>query len=135
MSRVSFCFYLWCMEKQDIRTAEDIALLVRTFYGRARTDEVLAPKFVHVDFDLHMPRFEKFWSFILLGDSGYKGNVYDVHVNLGLSHDHFEAWLGHFRATVNELFAGEKAAMALQRAEYLAMIFEHKLREQGKLAE
>lgn len=118
------------MEKlHDIQSEEDVAFLVRTFYGRVLKDELLAPHFAHIDFEEHFPRMIAFWSFILLDKAGYKGNVFDKHVNLQISEEHFDRWIKHFTGVVHDFFEGEKADLAKQRAEVLKYTFLSKMKK------
>ena len=75
---------------------------------------------------------EKFYS-VLLDEAGYTTNVFDKHLHLHIKKEYFAIWLEHFEKTVNDLFAGEKAEMAKQRAQTIAYTFENKLEQMGKL--
>jgi hemoglobin len=111
----------------DLTTRADVELLVQKFYERAAADPLLAPHFAHVDWVHHFPRMIDFWAFILLDEAGFQGNVFDAHKHLAIDATHFAQWLGHFHATVNTLFIGEKAELAKQRADSIAVIFQHKI--------
>ena len=91
------------------------------------------PIFAHVDFEKHMPHMISFWEFVLLDKEGYTTNVFDKHVNLPLKEEHFTIWLDAFEKTVHHLFAGEKAEMAIQRAQTIAYSFQTKMKQMGKL--
>jgi hemoglobin len=119
-------------EKHDIRNKEDIELMIRTFYGSLLTNENIKPVFANTDFEAHMPHMIAFWSFVLLDEAGYKTNVFDKHVNLGIKEEHFEIWLHHFETTIDSLFEGEKAELAKQRAQMVAYTFKNKLKQMGK---
>ncbi|HWY13323.1 MAG TPA: group III truncated hemoglobin [Bacteroidia bacterium] len=119
--------------KEDIKNKADIELMIRTFYASLLTDEIIKPVFVNTDFEKHMPHMIAFWSFVLLDEEGYKTNVFDKHVNLGIKEEHFEIWLSHFEKTINDLFIGEKAELAKLRAQTIAYTFKVKLKEMGKL--
>lgn len=80
-----------------------------------------------------MPHMLAFWEFVLLDKAGYTTNVFDKHVNLPLTENHFKIWLMTFEATVNGLFVGEKAQMAIQRAQTIGYSFQNKLKQMGKL--
>ncbi len=110
----------------DITTKQDVEQLVDTFYCRVLTDESLAPFFKNLDFKAHMPKMVHFWSFVLLDEPGYTTNVTDKHMHMPLSPVHFERWVALFHGTVNELFAGEKAEMAKQRANLIAWTIQNK---------
>ena len=48
----------------DIKTQENIRLLVDSFYGNARQDELLGPIFDNTitNWDHHLPTMYKFWN-------------------------------------------------------------------------
>ena len=111
----------------DIDTEQRVEFLVKTFYGRALADELLAPHFADVDFEQHLPRMIAFWAFILLDKEGYKGNVFDKHAHLPIHEAEFNRWIFHFKNVVDDFFFGEKANLAKQRAELLKYTFLSKL--------
>jgi hemoglobin len=113
--------------RHDIRTKEDITLLISEFYAKVRKDEQLAPHFSHVDWEHHTPIIIDFWCMILLGDQSYKGNPLARHLQLSLKKDDFDRWLFHFTNTIDENFTGGKAEEAKQRALSIASIFQFKM--------
>ena len=113
---------------KDITTPEDVEILVKTFYKKVVEDELLSPHFAGIDFEAHFPRMISFWEFILLDKEGFKGNVFDKHAHLKIDETHFKQWLFYFHQTVNELFEGEKALFAKQRADLLGFTFQSKLK-------
>jgi hemoglobin len=119
--------------KNDISNSEHVTLLVKTFYSNLLLNEEVKPIFAHVDFEKHMPHMIAFWEFVLLDKEGYTTNVFDKHVNLPLKPEHFAIWLNTFESTVHYLFEGEKANMAIQRAQTIAYSFETKMKQMGKL--
>jgi len=110
----------------DITSKQDVEKLVDTFYGRVLQDAELAPFFARLDFEAHMPKMVHFWSFVLLDEPGYTTNVTDKHMHMPLSKVHFDRWVALFHGTVDELFAGEKAEMAKQRATLIAWTIQNK---------
>lgn len=119
--------------KTDIINSADVELLVKTFYSNLLLNEEIKPLFAHVDFEKHMPHMISFWEFVLLDKEGYTTNVFDKHVNLPLKEEHFTIWLSTFEKTVHHLFIGEKAEMAIQRAQTIAYSFQSKMKQMGKL--
>jgi hemoglobin len=119
--------------KHDITNSSEVETLVKTFYANLLLNEEVKPIFVHVDFEKHMPHMIAFWEFVLLDKEGYTTNVFDKHVNLPLKAEHFAIWLKTFENTVHDLFLGEKATMAIQRAQTIAYSFETKMQQMGKL--
>jgi hemoglobin len=112
----------------DIRTKEDITLLVDRFYDRVIIDPEIGPFFRDLDFVHHKPKMVHFWSFVLLDDTGYTTNVFDKHVHMPLRDQHFDVWIRIFESTVHELFAGEKADTAILRAKTIAWSFKEKFK-------
>lgn len=113
--------------KPDIRSKDDIALLISTFYSKVKADEVLSHHFAGVDWDHHTPIIINFWAMVLLGDQTYAGNPMVKHLQMKLQKRDFERWLELFTTTIDELFLGEKAAEAKQRATTIAGIFQYKM--------
>jgi hemoglobin len=113
--------------KPDIRSKEDIELLITTFYSKVKEDEVLAHHFAAIDWQHHTPVIINFWTMILLGNQSYVGNPLLKHLSMKLNKHDFERWLLLFTSTVNELFEGDKAEEAKQRAHSIAGIFQHKM--------
>ena len=117
------------IEKKDITTYADVEFLLRSFYAKLLKDELLSPHFANIDLEEHMPRIIAFWAFILIDQEGYKGNVFDKHRHLDIGEAHFTRWVQLFSETVDELFAGEKAKLAKQRAQLLGYTFQHKMKD------
>ena len=110
----------------DIINRTDVELLVNSFYDKVRADSLLAPLFAHVDWPAHLPTMYHFWSFNLLGEAGYKGNIIQKHIPLSLNKSHFEQWLKLFNETVDFLFSGDKAEEAKSRAYSMAVVIQVK---------
>ena len=112
---------------KDIQTKSDVALLVNTFYDKVLGDSLLAPFFQRLNLEAHLPKMIHFWSFALLDEPGYTTNVTDKHLKMPLEKIHFDQWLKLFNETVDELFIGEKATMAKQRAAVIGWTINSKL--------
>ncbi len=122
------------MPRTDIEDRADCERLVRAFYGRALADPVIGWLFVdvaHLDLEAHVPRIASFWETILLGARSYSGGAFAphaaLHVKAGLRRGHFERWLWLWRATIDELFAGDRAELAKAHAERVAQAFQARL--------
>ncbi|TWI83215.1 hemoglobin [Lacibacter cauensis] len=122
--------------KQDIRNREDIRLLMERFYDKLLADESISYLFTDVakiNLDEHFPVLVDFWDSILFQADTYQKNAMKPHVDLHqqspLQAHHFKTWLGYFIATVNELFEGEKAELARQRATSIATVMQIKVIE------
>ncbi|MFK7787384.1 MAG: group III truncated hemoglobin [Crocinitomicaceae bacterium] len=101
---------------KQIETGEDVQFLVESFYKKVVKDDLLAPFFIHLDFDKHLPKMVHFWTFVLLDEPGYTTDVTAKHSHMRLKPEHFDRWLGLFNETVDAHFIGEKADLAKQRA-------------------
>lgn len=118
--------------------------MVRSFYTRAFTDEVLGPIFVDVakmDLDAHMPIMCDFWENILFQAGKYRGGMGAVHFHLHtktpLRMMHFQRWLDYWEETVDELFVGERANIAKMHAGRVAGSFGlrfEQLSQNGQMA-
>ena len=113
--------------KQDIKTEQDIENWQNAFYSKLLADPITAPKFAHLDLPIHLPRIVDFWAFVLLEKEGYKSNVFEKHMFLGLEKIHFDKWLTYFFETSNEMFEGPIINAAKSRVNLLAATFMHKL--------
>lgn len=119
---------------KDLQHTEDVKLLVDTFYQQALNDEVIGHFFnevIQLDLNAHMPVMYQFWESILFGSHEYKGNPMVKHIALHeksrMESRHFERWLMLWTNTVNKLFAGPKADEAVQRANHIAALMQHKV--------
>ncbi len=117
--------------KRDIKSIEDIELLVNKFYEKVNQDDLLAWIFndlSKVNWRAHLPVMYDFWSSILLGTKAYKGQPFDVHLYLPVDRRHFDRWVGLFEETVDENFSGSIAKEAKLRANSISEIFQYKIK-------
>ena len=121
---------------QDIKTQADIELLIQTFYAQATKDGLIGEHFVDVDFEHHTPRIVQFWAFLLLGQEGITGNVFDKHKTMNIGGLDFARWVSLFHGSVDALFVGDIAEKAKQQASLLGYTFNEKMKymELGKYA-
>lgn len=100
--------------------------LVRTFYDRARQDEVIGPIFnaAVADWDEHIEKISLFWGGIMLRTGKYHGRPMRPHLMLGLEPAHFDRWLAIFEKTAHELFPADAADAFVFRARRIADSFE-----------
>ena len=117
----------------DIRTRADLHTLVKRFYDKLLTDPDMAPIFLEVakiNLDKHLPVLVDFWDSILFFTAKYKGNAMTPHLQLHekypLTQLHFDKWLRFFNQSVDELFEGEKAQLAKDRAKSIALLMQLK---------
>jgi len=124
-------------EKKELLNLEDIKTLVDSFYGKVRSDELLAPIFnerIRDNWPVHLEKMYRFWQTVLLGEHTYTGTPFPPHANLPVDKSHFEQWLKLFKETLDEQFSGEKAKEAKWRADKMAEMFLLRInyfREQG----
>jgi len=124
-------------EKKELLNLDDIKTLVDSFYGKVRSDELLAPIFnerIRDNWPVHLEKMYRFWQTVLLGEHTYTGTPFPPHANLPVDKSHFEQWLKLFKETLNEQFSGEKAKEAKWRADKMAEMFLLRInyfREQG----
>lgn len=111
----------------DIHNRQDIEKLISRFYEKVQADALLAPSFSHVDWDKHLPIMYSFWSSMILGEQSYRGAPFTKHASLPIGREHFNQWLKLFHETVDEFFDGEKATEIKDRAQNIALLFQHKM--------
>ncbi len=123
---------------KDIETRADIELLMQTFYSKALTDEAIGYFFTEVvplNLEVHMPLIVDFWETVLLGKTAYRGNVMQVHQHIhslsAFKEAHFAQWVFLLHQTVDELYSGDHAELAKQRAESIATLMRIKLLHSG----
>ena len=116
--------------KHDIKTEEDIKLLVDSFYDKVNKDELLSKVFneeAGIHWEEHLPKMYKFWGTQLIGTMDYSGRPFPPHMKLTIDATHFTRWLELFTQTVEENFLGITAEMAKQKARNIANVFQYKL--------
>jgi len=117
--------------KKDIYTKKDVGQLVNRFYEKVQADELLAPLFTRINWQLHLPVMYQFWENAIFFSGGYIGNPMAAHILLHkkstLNPVHFSRWMQLFNDTVDELFEGDKAELAKQRANSIAAVIQTKI--------
>ncbi|GBU08634.1 hypothetical protein AwDysgo_19650 [Bacteroidales bacterium] len=116
--------------KKDIISKEDLETLVYEFYARVRQDDLLKDIFngaIKDHWDEHLEKIVRFWETKLLGAHTYSGTPFVPHMPLPIDKEHFDRWLKHFFAVVDEYFEGEKADEIKMRAGKIAETFNAKL--------
>ena len=112
----------------DIQNREDVALLVNTFYTKVRANDELGPIFNTAikDWDSHLIHLTNFWESQLFRKNVFSGNPLKKHVEVDennsnqLTNDLFGLWLQFWLGTIDELFEGELANFAKDRARNIA---------------
>lgn len=120
--------------KRDIETRADIELLVKSFYEKVKADPVIGHIFtdvVKVNWEKHLPVMFNFWENTLFYTGSYAGNPIALHQHLHkmypLNAGHFKQWVFLFNSNMDELFEGEKATLAKQRAYSIATVMQIKI--------
>jgi len=124
------------VQRPVIDNEEDVRALVQRFYDRATKDELIGHFFVGLDLPTHLPKITSFWCMVLLGDPTYQGSPIAAHMMLDrrirMEPQHFDRWLALWESTVDELFTGDKAEEAKQRARTIASVMLHKVQQARK---
>ncbi len=118
------------MSKTDITTLDDVKLLVDTFYGKVRKDELLGPVFddrIQDRWPQHLQKMYTFWQTVLLGEQTYFSSPFPPHATLPVNEQHFNRWLALFSETLEELFEGKIKEEAMWRAGKMADMFQYKI--------
>ncbi|MGR6981008.1 group III truncated hemoglobin [Testudinibacter sp. P27/CKL/0425] len=117
-----------------LENRQDIELLVNCFYDKILADERIGYMFNHIHgshWQKHLEKMYRFWESNIFDLESYQGNPMLQHIKLHkrqpMNYDMFEVWLSHWKQTVDELFVGEKAEKALQRAESIKDLMEQRV--------
>jgi hemoglobin len=108
--------------RTEIVNVGDVELLVRRFYQAVIPDPVLGPIFhgFGVDWSAHIPKLVDFWAGRLLGEPGYQGNPVGAHQpvldRFPFGEAELARWLELWNETVDEVFVGDVAELAKERA-------------------
>jgi len=120
--------------KKDIESRDDIELLVKSFYEKVKIDPVIGSIFTdiaRVNWEKHLPVMFDFWENTIFYTGSYSGNPMKSHQNLNrlfpLTKEHFSRWNQLFALTMDELFEGDKAVLAKQRAISISTVMQLKL--------
>lgn len=118
----------------DIESRKDIELMVNTFYEKVKSSTIIGFIFNDVEkvnWQEHLPVMYNFWENTLFFTGSYNGNPMLIHQQLNqriaLTTEHFTEWLYLFTNTVDELFEGERAELAKQRAISISTIMKMKI--------
>lgn len=109
-----------------LATEQQISDLVRGFYSRAETDDLLGPMFVAAiaDWEGHLKIVENFWSHALLGTTRYQGTPFGPHMRLPIELEHFSRWLSLFSETAREVLPAPAAQLAIAKANHMTESFK-----------
>jgi len=125
------------MEKNDIKTREDVFLLVSTFYEKVRANEQIGYFFNNAikNWDEHLDKLTTFWEKNLFLRGKYLGDPLVAHAkvdkenNNTITEMHFGVWLNLWFQTIDELFEGDYAENAKRRARKMSTFLYLKIFE------
>ena len=124
--------------KKDISNREDLLKLLTTFYEKLLADKSISYLFTDIakiDLHHHLDILVNFWDSILFQSDTYRKNAMQPHMILHqkspLQKHHFETWLTYFNESVDQLFEGEKAFLAKERALSIATVMQIKVSQQS----
>lgn len=116
------------MVKKDIENREDVFALVSSFYGKVRKNQEIGAFFNETidDWPAHIEKLTDFWETNLFFVSKFRGNPMQAHnqvdenFNNSIEQKHFGVWLNLWFQTIDELFEGDRASIAKNRARNIA---------------
>jgi hemoglobin len=97
---------------------ENLARLLRHFYADIRQHQLVGPIFNKQieDWPAHLETIHSFWARMIGGPARYSGQMPAKHISLGLSANHFQAWLQlwefNCHAYLNKIEAEEMISLA-----------------------
>lgn len=103
-----------------------IERLVRAFYAKVRSDDLLGPVFAAhvVDWEPHLQQICAFWSSVTLKSGRYSGRPMAKHLPLPVDARHFDRWLALFEETARDLCPPTAAARFTAHAKTIAESLE-----------
>lgn len=124
------------MVKQSLDDRHAIDLLVKSFYEKVKSDDLLGDIFNNTenfDWDIHIPIMVDFWETLLLDTGTYKGNTMRKHLELhkrtALTAAHFDRWKKLFYSTLDSLFFGSNVEVARSKVEAIGGLMQYKIEQ------
>jgi hemoglobin len=118
----------------DIQNRDDLTVLMKSFYSKALTDELIGHYFTEVialNMEEHIDRIVDFWESVVFEKGNYRGDVLTAHEKLHevspFKDEYFKRWVSLFKETVDDLYEGAKATLIKQRGESIATVMNIKL--------
>ncbi|MGZ9676631.1 group III truncated hemoglobin [Flavobacterium sp. GNP001] len=114
----------------DIKTLDDIKILVNSFYAKVQTDDLIGPIFnakIGDKWPEHLEKMYGFWETILLEVHSYSGSPFPPHKQLPIGKEHFNRWMQLFNENADAQFAGPLVDEAKYRAKGMADMFHYKI--------
>jgi truncated hemoglobin YjbI len=105
---------------------DELAALVREFYGHARVDPLIGPIFTRAihDWEGHYKVVQNFWSRTMLGTERYSGNPFGPHRDLNLTPEHFDRWIDVFTAAARKVLQPSAAERAIAKVQHMSVCFQ-----------
>ena len=120
--------------RKDITDRNDLLRLLTLFYNKLLADKSISYLFTdiaRIDLPHHLDILVDFWDSILFQNDVYRKNAMQPHMVLHqkspLQKHHFQTWLTYFNESVDQLFEGEKAFLAKERALSIATVMQIKV--------
>jgi hemoglobin len=121
--------------KKPLQSAEDVSLLIDTFYQKVLEHPELSYYFSEaiLNWPFHKERFMLYWTRQILFTDTYEGTPLHQHVAVdqkferGFNKGHFDEWARLWMETVDELFDGPKAELAKESGTNMAKNIYHKM--------
>lgn len=122
------------LDKKDIQNRNDIEQIMRKFYDKLLVDDSISHYFddlVKNDrLEHHFEILTDFWDNILFFSGAYQRNAMAPHIKLSANSQfttsHFDTWLRHLNATIDEGYEGEIAHNMKTRALSIATVMKMK---------
>lgn len=114
--------------KEDIKNRDDVFRLVSIFYGKVQKNEEIGKYFNETitDWPAHLEKLTDFWETNLFFVSKFRGNPMQAHAEVdekfenSIEMKHFGEWLNMWFETIDDLFEGDRANIAKNRARNMA---------------
>lgn len=121
--------------KKDLKSREDIYLMVNQFYEKLLADSEISHFFekflLKNELEEHLQTLVDFWDNTIFYSGSYQKNAIQPHIDLNkkkrFTQRHFELWLHHFHQTIDENFKGETAEITKNRATSIATVMKIKI--------
>ena len=95
--------------RRELASRTELREWMERFYARLLADDRVAHLFADLDLEAHLPILADFWALMPLGEDSYRRNTFQKHTHLPLEDRHFDVWLEHFDASVDEYATGPRA--------------------------
>lgn len=121
----------------DIKTREDILLILKEFYQKLLADNSINYFFTKVTnveehLEEHLEILATFWEQSLFLKGGYYNNMFQIHQKVHekstFTKEHYQTWLNHWNQTIDANFQGNYAEQMKTQALSMATVMQIKLK-------